>query len=165
MVRTGIGFDIHPFAPGRKLVLGGVTIPHPEGLAGHSDADVLSHAIADALLGAVSDGDIGTHFPDSDPAWKDASSIELLRQVAGRVRQKGAAIVNVDATVMAEKPRVAPHVEGMRRELASALGMSADRISVKATTCEGLGAIGRAEGIAVVAVATVEQVPHGVENL
>ena len=156
MIRTGIGFDIHRFAKRRRLVLGGVTIPHPVGLLGHSDADALCHAVADALLGAVADGDIGQHFPPSDPAWKDADSLDLLRRVAARVRTRKAAIVNVDATVVAERPRMAPHVPAMRRNMAKALGIPAVGVSVKATTMEGLGSLGRAEGIAAMAVATVD---------
>lgn len=157
MIRTGIGFDTHRFAKDRKLVIGGVTIAHDVGLAGHSDADVLCHALADALLGAIADGNIGTHFPNTDPAWKDASSIELLRKVAACVRTAGASINNVDATVIAEQPRLMPHVPEMRRNIANALGIPAGHVSVKATTAETMGALGRQEGIAVMAVATVEQ--------
>lgn len=156
MVRTGIGFDAHRFAPGRRLVLGGVQIPSPVGLLGHSDADVLCHAVADALLGSVAAGDIGQHFPDSDAAWKDACSLDLLRRTAEIVRARGARIVNTDATVLAEKPRLAPHVERMRALIAGALGIAAADVSVKATTLEKMGAIGREEGIAVMAVATVD---------
>ena len=157
MILTGIGFDIHAFAPGRRLVLGGVEIPHSQGLLGHSDADVLCHAISDALLGAVADGDIGRHFPDTDARWKGANSLDLLRTVAGRLRERGARVVNVDSTVLAEAPRVGPHVAAMRHALAGAMGIEEARVSVKATTCEGLGALGRREGIAVMAIATVEQ--------
>jgi 2-C-methyl-D-erythritol 2,4-cyclodiphosphate synthase len=157
MILSGIGFDIHAFAPGRRLVLGGVEIPHPQGLAGHSDADVLCHAVADALLGAMADGDIGRHFPDTDARWKDASSLALLRIVAERVRARGGRIVNVDSTVLAEAPRLGPHVAAMRAAMAESLGIEAARVSVKATTCEGLGALGRREGIAVMAIAAVEQ--------
>jgi 2-C-methyl-D-erythritol 2,4-cyclodiphosphate synthase len=156
MIRTGIGFDVHRLAPGRRLVIGGVTIPHPAGLAGHSDADVLCHAVADALLGAVADGDIGEHFPDSDPAWKDADSLDLLRRAAERVRAAGGRILNTDATVLAQAPRLAPHRDAMRRNLARAMGIAAACVSVKATTTEGFGAVGRAEGIAAMALATVE---------
>jgi len=154
LVRTGLGFDIHPFAAGRRLVLGGVQFRQRLGLAGHSDADVLCHAVADALLGAVADGDIGRHFPDTDPAWKN--SLRLLQAVAERVRRKGAVIVCVDATVLAEQPRIAPRVATMRARLARALGIRSDRVSIKATTLERLGALGRKEGIAALAVATVQ---------
>ncbi len=155
VVRTGIGFDVHRFAEGRRLVLGGVEIDHPRGLAGHSDADVLLHAIADALLGAAALGDIGRHFPPDDPRWKDADSRELLRDVAGRVKVAGWEITSVDATVLAEAPRIAPHVEEMVARIAAALAVEPGRVSVKATTMEGLGPIGREEGIAAMAVATV----------
>jgi len=155
MIRTGIGFDIHRFSAGRKLILGGVEIPSPEGLEGHSDADVLCHALADALLGAIADGDIGQHFPNTDPRWKDADSVELLRQVVLRVKAKGFHVVNVDAMITAEKPKVMPYAQRMRERLAPVLGVTLDDVSVKATTMEGLGAIGRGEGIAVMAVATV----------
>lgn len=157
MVRTGIGFDTHRFVTGRKLILGGVALEHTAGLDGHSDADVLCHAVVDALLGAIADGNIGTHFPNTDPAWKDASSIELLRKVAVCVRTAGATINNVDSTVIAEQPRVMPHVLQMRTNIANALGIPAGRVSVKATTPETMGALGRQEGIAVMAIATVEQ--------
>lgn len=156
MIRTGIGFDIHRFAKGRKLILGGVEIPSPEGLEGHSDADVLCHALADALLGAIADGDIGQHFPNTDPRWKNADSVELLRQVVLRLQTKGFHVVNVDAMITAEKPKVMPYAQRMRDRLAPVLGVQIDAVSVKATTMEGLGAIGRGEGIAVMAVATVE---------
>ena len=159
MFRTGIGFDIHRFAAGRRLVLGGVVIPHAAGLEGHSDADALCHAAADALLGAVADGDIGQHFPNTDPRWKDADSLDLLRQVGQRVRSRGARILNVDATVLAEAPRIMPHAPAMRANMAAALGVEVSQVSVKATTAEGLGALGRCEGIAVMAVAAVQQEP------
>jgi 2-C-methyl-D-erythritol 2,4-cyclodiphosphate synthase len=157
MIRTGIGFDTHRLVKGRKLVLAGVTIKHKVGLDGHSDADVLCHAIADALLGAIADGNIGTHFPNTDPAWKDARSMDLLKIVAARVRAAGAEINNVDSTVIAEEPRIMPHVLQMRANLSLALGIPAERISVKATTAETMGAIGRREGMVVMAIATVEQ--------
>ena len=157
MIRTGIGFDVHPFADGRRLVLGGVEIAGARGLAGHSDADVLCHALADALLGAVAYGDIGVHFPDSDLRWKDADSLQLLTHCAQMVRARDAQIINVDATVLAEYPKLAPHRELMRERLAAALQLPLDRISIKATTMEKLGSIGRGEGIAVIAIATVEQ--------
>ena len=157
MTRTGIGYDAHRLVEGRRVILGGVDIPHERGLLGHSDADVLTHAIMDALLGAIADGDIGRHFPDSDPRWKDARSVDMLRQVAGRVRGAGWAIANADATVLAEAPRLAPHVALMRSRLAEAMGIGPEQVSIKATTMEGLGAIGRREGIAAMSVATVER--------
>ena len=156
MLRIGQGYDIHRFAPGRALVLGGVTISHPVGLLGHSDADVLCHAVADALLGAMADGDIGVHFPDRDPRWKDADSLDLLRRVAALVKGRGGVVQNVDATLLAEQPRIASHAAAMRANLGAALGIPAERISVKATTLEGLGALGRGEGLAALAVALVE---------
>lgn len=156
-VRTGIGFDVHAFAPGRRLVLGGVTIDHPRGLSGHSDADALLHAITDALLGAAALGDIGRHFQPDDPAWKNADSLEFLRIVAERVRTAGWEIANVDATVLAEEPRIAPYAQAMTARIAEALGIESGEVSVKATTMEGLGPIGRGEGIAALAVATVER--------
>ena len=153
--RTGIGFDVHRFADGRPLVLGGIRLDHPRGLAGHSDADALLHAIADALLGAAALGDIGRHFPPDDPAYENVASAELLGVVANRVRAGGWEIVNVDATVIAEAPRIAPHVGGMVRSIASVLDVRPDQVSVKASTMEGLGPIGREEGIAAMAVATI----------
>jgi 2-C-methyl-D-erythritol 2,4-cyclodiphosphate synthase len=156
MVRVGIGYDVHRLVRGRRLVLGGVTIPHPTGLLGHSDADALTHAVADALLGALADGDIGQHFPNSDARWKDANSLDLLRAVARRVRAAGGRIVNVDATLLAERPRIAPHAAAMRANLARAMGVRMTQVSLKATTNEGLGAIGRREGIAALAVAAVD---------
>ena len=155
MQRTGIGYDIHRLVAGRPLILGGVEISHPMGLLGHSDADVLTHAIMDALLGAVADGDIGRHFPDSDPRWQGADSLALLRQVVARLAANGWRVGNVDATILAEAPRLAPHIATIRARLAEALGVPVTAVSVKATTVEGLGAIGRREGIAALAVATV----------
>jgi 2-C-methyl-D-erythritol 2,4-cyclodiphosphate synthase len=155
VVRTGLGFDVHPFAEGRRLVLGGVQIDHPRGLAGYSDADVLCHAIADALLGAAALGDIGHHFPPDDPRWKDADSRDVLGVVAARVREAGWEIVNVDATVLAEEPRIAPHADMMKSEIAGALSIGPAEVGVKATTMEGLGFVGRREGIAAMAVATI----------
>lgn len=137
------------------MVLGGVELPHPRGLLGHSDADVLTHAVMDALLGAAADGDIGQHFPDTDTRWKDADSIELLRHVVQRLASLGWRIVNTDATVLAEVPKLAPHMSSMRRRLADAMGLGIEAVSVKATTVETMGAIGRREGIAVMAVATI----------
>jgi 2-C-methyl-D-erythritol 2,4-cyclodiphosphate synthase len=158
MVRAGIGYDMHRLVAGRALILGGVRLEHPLGLEGHSDADVLSHAVADALLGAVAAGDIGQHFPDTSDAWKDACSLNLLSRVAGIVAERGGTIVNVDATLLAERPKIAPHVTAMRRNIADALSLPLDRVSVKATTVERLGAIGREEGMAAMAVAMVETV-------
>ena len=150
-MRAGVGIDSHRFAPGRRLVLGGVEIPYELGLAGHSDADVLAHAIADALLGAAGLGDIGQHFPDTDEAWRDADSMELLRDVVARVREAGFEVAHVDATVMLERPRLAPHREAIHASLAAALGS----VNVKATTGEGMGFVGRGEGAAALAVATL----------
>jgi 2-C-methyl-D-erythritol 2,4-cyclodiphosphate synthase len=151
-VRTGIGVDSHRFEPGRRLVLGGVEIPFEAGLAGHSDADVLAHAIMDALLGAAGMGDTGELYPDTDPAWRDADSMALLRDVAERVRAAGWAIEYVDATVMMERPRLAPHRQAMVAGLAAAVGCP---VSVKATTGERMGFVGRGEGVAAMAVATL----------
>jgi 2-C-methyl-D-erythritol 2,4-cyclodiphosphate synthase len=157
MIRTGIGFDAHRFAPERRLVLGGAAIEPGPGLAGHSDADVLCHAVMDALLGAVADGDIGSHFPDTEGRWKGARSVDLLRAVAERLKAAGWRVANVDATVLAEAPRLAPHVPRMRASMAAAMGVAADQVSVKATTVEGMGALGRREGMAAMAVATVQR--------
>lgn len=154
-MRTGIGYDAHRFAPGRRLVLGGVDIPHEQGLAGHSDADVLLHAIADAMLGAAALGDIGEHFPPSDERFRDADSQVLLRHAARLVREAGWVTANVDATLLAEAPRMAPHVPAMRARIAACLGIEPGAVGVKATTNEGMGAIGRGEGIAALAVATL----------
>jgi 2-C-methyl-D-erythritol 2,4-cyclodiphosphate synthase len=150
-MRSGIGIDSHRFAPDRRLVLGGVEIPHELGLAGHSDADVLAHAIADALLGAAGLGDIGQHFPDTDDAWRDADSMELLRTVVARVHEEGYAVDHVDATVMLERPKLAPHRDAIEASLAAVLGS----VNVKATTGEGMGFVGRGEGAAALAVATI----------
>lgn len=157
MIRTGIGFDIHRFAAGRKLILGGVRIESDIGLMGHSDADVLCHAVIDALLGAVADGDIGTHFPDTDKRWKDADSLTMLAAVGERLKNKGAVVVNIDVSVLAEKPRLTPYRAEMRKNIARALGIDEAKVSIKATTLEGLGALGRGEGIAAMAVASVEE--------
>jgi 2-C-methyl-D-erythritol 2,4-cyclodiphosphate synthase len=154
-VRTGIGYDSHRFAPGRRLVLGGVKIEHDRGLAGHSDADVLTHAIIDALLGAAALGDIGQHFPDTDERYRDADSIGLLRAAVEMVTRAGFAVAHVDATVVLERPAIAPHQALIRRRLAEALGLKVDAVSVKATRGEGMGFVGREEGAAAVAVATV----------
>jgi len=154
--RCGIGYDAHRLVSGRKLILGGVKIPHPRGLEGHSDADVLSHAIADAMLGALGAGDIGKHFPNTEESIRGISSIEILRHVATIAAQKNARVVNVDATVLAEAPKISPHIVAMQEKIANALGVKANAISIKATTNEGLGAIGRSEGMAAIAVASVE---------
>lgn len=156
-IRTGIGFDAHRFAERRRLILGGVVVPYELGLEGHSDADVLCHAVCDALLGAVAMGDIGVHFPPGDPRWKDADSVSLLKAVGALVEGTGASVVNVDATVVAEEPALATHVAQMRDNIAQALCLNVDAVSVKATTVEGMGALGRKEGIAAIAVATVEK--------
>jgi 2-C-methyl-D-erythritol 2,4-cyclodiphosphate synthase len=155
MIRTGIGVDSHRFEPGRPLVLGGVDIPHEEGLDGHSDADVLTHAIIDALLGAAALGDIGQHFPDTDPRFKDADSIELLRTVVVFLEDNGFRIHNVDATVMMERPKLAPYRDAMRESLASAMRLGLGHVNVKATTGEKMGFVGRGEGVAALAIATL----------
>ena len=157
MIRCGIGYDVHRLVEGRKLILGGVEIAHSHGLAGHSDADVLSHAIADALLGATGAGDIGQHFPNTDEAFRDMSSLEILRRVTKLLADKKARVINVDATVIAEAPKLAPQVPAMRKKIAQAISLSESNVSVKATTNESLGAIGRGEGIAAMAIAAVEQ--------
>lgn len=149
--RTGLGWDTHAFAEGRELVIGGVTIDHPRGLLGHSDADVLAHAIADAILGAAALGDIGAHFPDTDPAWKGANSIAILASCAGLIAERGFRVINVDATVIAEEPLMGQFREQMVENLAGALGVATDRVNVKFTRGEGMGYLGRAEGIAVLA--------------
>ena len=154
--QVGIGYDIHRRVAGRPLVLGGVTIPGDWGLEGHSDADVLSHAVGDALLGAVSLGDLGRHFPPDDPRWKDSSSIELLGLIRALLAGRGATVVNVDVTVVAEEPKLAPLREAMCRNVAQALRIGASQVSVKATTNEALGALGRREGVAALAVVMVE---------
>ncbi len=155
MTRCGIGFDTHRLVAGRRLVLGGVDIPHSMGLLGHSDADVLVHALMDALLGAVAGGDIGQFFPDHDPRWRDADSLDLLRRVVAHLKTLGWRVRQSDATILAEAPKLAPHIDGMRHHLAAAMEVTVDAVSVKATTVEGLGAIGRREGISAMAVATV----------
>ena len=153
--RCGIGYDAHRLVSGRKLILGGVEIAHKRGLQGHSDADVLSHAIADAILGALGAGDIGKHFPNTEESIRGISSMEILRHVATIAAQKNARVVNVDATVLAEAPKISPHITAMQEKIADALGVKANAISIKATTNEGLGAIGRSEGMAAIAVASV----------
>jgi 2-C-methyl-D-erythritol 2,4-cyclodiphosphate synthase len=156
MTRTGIGYDSHRFVTGRPLVLGGQRIPHTHGLAGHSDADAVAHAVTDAILGAAAAGDIGTHFPDSDPRWKDADSIALLRSAAALVRERGFRVAHADVTVIMERPRLAPFVPAIRAALAAALDLAVDDVSVKAKTNEGMGFVGRGEGVAAIAVATLE---------
>jgi 2-C-methyl-D-erythritol 2,4-cyclodiphosphate synthase len=155
-MRIGQGFDVHALVAGRKLVIGGVTIPHDKGLEGHSDADVLLHAICDALLGAAGLGDIGRHFPDSDPAFKGADSRSLLRDVSAKLKAKGLKTINVDATIVAQAPRMAPHVARMVENIATDLGIAPGAVNVKATTTERLGFIGRAEGIAAQAIVLLE---------
>ncbi len=157
MIRTGIGVDSHRLEPGRPLVLGGVDIPHEEGLAGHSDADVLTHAIIDALLGAAALGDIGQHFPDTDERFRDADSIALLRVVVGRLEERGFRIVHVDSSVVMERPKLAPYRDAIRDSLAATLDISVAHVSIKATTGERMGFVGRGEGVAAMAVATVER--------
>ena len=155
-MRVGIGYDVHPLRPGRELVLGGVRIENPLGLDGHSDADVLTHAVIDSLLGAAGLGDIGQHFPANDPAYEGASSQDLLATVVRALKQAGYRVVNVDSTVIAEEPRLQPHVAAIRKQLAKTLDIDPGAVSVKATSPEGLGALGREEGIAAHAVALVE---------
>ncbi len=155
-MRIGTGYDSHRFAPGRRLVLGGVEIPHELGLAGHSDADAVAHAVADAVLGAAGAGDIGQHFPPDDERWRDADSIELLRLAVGLARREGWRVVNVDVSVICERPRLAPHVRAMRRRLAEALAIPPEAVSVKGKSNEGMGWVGRGEGIAALAVALLD---------
>lgn len=155
MIRVGIGYDSHRFAEGRPLILGGVTIPHAQGLTGHSDADAVAHALTDALLGAAAMGDIGRLFPDTDPAHKDADSMVLLAEAHGRLRERGWTMAQCDITVIAEAPKLAPHVPAMTARLAGVLGVGAGAVSVKAKTNERMGFLGRGEGIAVMAVATI----------
>lgn len=154
-MRVGIGYDSHRFEAGRRLVLGGVVIPDGTGLAGHSDADVVAHAVTDAVLGAAALGDIGTHFPPGDERWRDADSIDLLGRATSLIRDAGLTPVNVDVTVVCESPRIGPHVAAMRARLAAALGLDPGAVSVKGTTNEGMGWIGRGEGIAALAVAAL----------
>jgi 2-C-methyl-D-erythritol 2,4-cyclodiphosphate synthase len=154
--RVGFGFDLHPLVAGRALVLGGVTVPSEVGLDGHSDADVLSHAVAEALLGALALGDLGRHFPDTDPRWRGISSLLLLAQAVALVQERGARAVNVDATILAQAPRLAPHLPEMAARLAAVLGLPVERVSVKAKSPEGLGLVGRREGMAAMAVVSVE---------
>ena len=155
--RVGIGYDIHRLAEGRRLVLGGVEIPYEKGLLGHSDSDVLIHAVCDALLGAAAIGDIGTHFPDSDPQWSGASSLEFASKVVELLAQEGWGVTNVDSTIMAERPKIGPYREKIRQSLASVLRLSVDRVSVKAKTNEGLDSLGRNEAIAAHAVVLIHR--------
>lgn len=152
-LRIGHGYDVHAFAEGRKLILGGVDIPHDRGLLGHSDADVLVHALADAVLGAIRGGDIGKLFPDTDPEWEGADSMKLLAAVAAKVREEGYQIIDVDSVIAAQAPKMAPHRQQMRENLAVAMGITVDNVGVKATTTEHLGFEGRQEGISATAVA------------
>jgi 2-C-methyl-D-erythritol 2,4-cyclodiphosphate synthase len=158
-MRIGQGFDVHALVPDRKLVIGGVEIPHARGLAGHSDADVLLHAICDALIGAAGLGDIGRHFPDTDPGYKGIDSRRLLREVAGLLHGQSLRVVNVDATIIAERPKMAPYIEAMRANIAVDLEIDIGAVNIKAKTLERLGALGREEGIAAQAVALVERPP------
>ena len=155
MIRVGVGYDVHRFEPGRKLILGGVEIPHERGLAGHSDADALTHAIIDALLGAAALGDIGAHFPDTDEAYRDADSRKLLARVVALLREKGMKPNNVDSVVVAQRPKLAPHIPEMREVISSILGISPDLVGIKATTSERMGFVGREEGVAAHAVCTI----------
>ena len=155
--RVGTGFDVHAFASGRLLILGGVRIDYPKGLAGHSDADVVCHAVIDALLGAAGLGDIGRHFPDTDPQWEGANSLELLKQVSDMLAKHGWKTGNVDVTIIAQVPRMAPHIQEMCKRMAGALGVEAGSVNVKATTTERLGFTGRAEGIAAQAAALIRK--------
>jgi 2-C-methyl-D-erythritol 2,4-cyclodiphosphate synthase len=158
MTLTGIGYDSHRFAPGRSLILGGVTIPHELGLEGHSDADVLAHAVTDALLGAAGLGDIGEHFPDTEERWRDADSMQLLGVVVTSVIAAGFEIVNVDCTVLMETPKIGPHRAAIRERLAGELGLDDQRVNVKASTGEGMGFIGRGEGAAALAIVSLNPV-------
>lgn len=161
MIRIGHGYDVHRFAEDRKLILGGVTVPCEKGLLGHSDADVLLHAVSDALLGAAALGDIGKHFPDTDPAYEGADSLLLLERCAALLREKGYRVVNIDATVIAQKPKLAPYIDAMRANIARACGVDAAFVSVKATTEEGLGFTGELLGISAHAVCLIETTKGG----
>ncbi|HOE67838.1 MAG TPA: 2-C-methyl-D-erythritol 2,4-cyclodiphosphate synthase [Candidatus Hydrogenedentes bacterium] len=157
MMRVGLGYDLHRLVEGRPLILGGVMVPWEKGLFGHSDADVLAHAITDALLGAAALGNIGQHFPDTDPAYKDADSLRLLAEAAAMLRGSGYAIVNVDANIVAQRPKLNPHIDSMRQNIAACLGLPVDRVSVKAKTNEEVGPEGRGEAISAQAVALVSK--------
>jgi 2-C-methyl-D-erythritol 2,4-cyclodiphosphate synthase len=156
MNRVGLGFDLHPLVAGRPLILGGVTVPSESGLDGHSDADVLAHAVGEALLGALALGDLGRHFPDSNPRWRGVSSLLLLGHVMTLVRNRGATLLNVDATILAQAPRLAAHLPEMAKRLADVLGIPVERVSVKAKSPENLGLLGRREGVAAMAVASLD---------
>jgi 2-C-methyl-D-erythritol 2,4-cyclodiphosphate synthase len=156
-MRIGFGYDVHPLVENRPLILGGINIPYLYGLQGHSDADVLVHAISDALLGAIAEGDIGKHFPDTDPQYKNIQSTILLRRVMTRVRERGFHILNIDATILAQRPRLADHIPRMVKKISDVLEIETGKINVKATTSEGLGFAGRGEGISAYAVALVEE--------
>lgn len=155
MFRIGFGYDVHRLVEGRDLILGGVRIAHALGLIGHSDADVLTHAVMDAILGALGKGDIGRHFPDTDPAYHGADSLLLLKQVVAWMRQEGFVVNNLDTTLVAERPRISPHIPAMKERLSPILEIPADRISIKATTCEGMGFCGREEGMVAYAVVSL----------
>jgi len=157
-IRVGLGFDTHQFEKGRDLILGGVKIEHHKGLKGHSDADVLCHAITDALLGALALGDIGTHFPDDDPAYKNADSIEMLKRVNSLIQKEGYSIVNIDSVVIAEKPKLMPYIGRIQGKIADSLGLEQDQVSVKATTSEKMGYIGREEGINSQAIVLIQKI-------
>lgn len=156
MVHVGIGYDVHALVAGRKLILGGVEIPHPKGLDGHSDADVLMHAICDAILGAIGEMDIGHFFPNTDPRWRGAASRVFLEEAARQIASRHGKLVNVDATMIAQQPKLVPHLQQMKSNIASALGIPAQKIGIKATTNEHLGFLGREEGMAAMAVASVD---------
>lgn len=156
MIHVGIGYDVHQLVAGRKLILGGVEIPHDKGLDGHSDADALMHAVCDAVLGAIGEGDIGQFFPNTDPRWKDAPSRIFLEEAARQVKSRNGRIVNVDATLIAERPKMMPHVSAMKENIASALGLKPAKVGIKATTNETMGFVGREEGIPAMAVAAVD---------
>lgn len=156
-MRIGIGYDVHRLQSGRKLVLGGVIIPHPTGLLGHSDADVLSHAVGDALLGAAALGDLGQHFPDNDERFKDANSLDLLASISALLQQAGYKVINIDSVIVAQAPRLAPYIPSMCSNIAAALGISTEQVSVKATTTEKLGFEGRQEGISAQAIVLIEE--------
>ncbi len=163
MVRVGIGYDVHALIEGRKLILGGVDIPHSKGLDGHSDADVLMHAICDAILGALGEADIGHFFPNTDPRWKGAPSHVFLREAARLIDLRDGKLTNVDATVIAQEPKIYPHIHKMKENIAAALEVRIEEIGIKATTNEHMGFIGREEGIAAMAVASVEVPPKTVQ--
>jgi len=158
MYRVGNGFDVHRFENGRKLILGGVEIPHETGLAGHSDADVVLHAITDAILGAIGEKDIGTHFPDTDPEFKDISSITILKETALKLKSKEYEIVNIDTVIISQQPRLSPYIDLMKINISKALGILEDQIGVKATTTEHLGFTGREEGIAATAIVLIKKI-------